>query len=74
MRPAAKLPGLVGDDDVPHDLPGENPGLLGVMNMYNIPLDAVMGGAAPCTRRIVGVVVMFPSGLWCACGIAADGR
>lgn len=44
------------------------------MNMYNIPLDAVMGGAAPCTRRIVGVVVMFPSGLWCACGIAADGR
>jgi hypothetical protein len=43
--PQAELPGLVGDGDVPHYLPGENPGMMDVTNMYNIPLEAVLGGA-----------------------------
>lgn len=43
--PQAELPGLVGDGDVPHYLPGMNPGVMDVTNMYNIPLEAVMGGA-----------------------------
>ena len=43
--PQAELPGLVGDGDVPHYLPGENPGLMDVTNIYRIPLETVMGGA-----------------------------
>jgi len=43
--PEAELPGLQGDGDVPHYLPGKNPAINDVTRMYNIPLDAVMGGA-----------------------------
>ena len=43
--PQAELPGLVGDGDVPHYLPGENLAVLDLTNGYNIPVVAVMGGA-----------------------------
>lgn len=43
--PAAELPGLQGDSDVPHYLPGKNPWVNDVTKRYNTPLEAVMGGA-----------------------------
>ena len=43
--PEAELPGLQGDGDVPHYLPGKNPFVEDVTKMYNIPVEAVLGGA-----------------------------
>lgn len=43
--PEAELPGLKGEGDVPHYLPGRNPFLHEMTRMYNIPQDAVLGGA-----------------------------
>ncbi|MBI4266202.1 MAG: hypothetical protein HY657_17645 [Acidobacteria bacterium] len=43
--PEAELPGLQGDGDVPHYLPGRNPFVNEMTRMYNLPLEAVMGGA-----------------------------
>jgi hypothetical protein len=43
--PEAELADLRGDGFVPHYLPGKNPFVNDVTNMYNIPLEAVMGGA-----------------------------
>lgn len=43
--PEAELPGLKGEGDVPHYLPGKNPFVNDVTKMYNIPVEAVMGGA-----------------------------
>jgi hypothetical protein len=43
--PQAEIPSLVGDGKVPNYLPGKNPGLNDATNLYNIPLDAVLGGA-----------------------------
>ena len=44
--PQAEVPSLPGDDgSVPHYLPGENPFVNEMTKMYNIPAEAVMGGA-----------------------------
>lgn len=43
--PEAELPGLQGTGDVPHYLPGKNPSFNEMTRMYNIPQDAVLGGA-----------------------------
>ena len=43
--PEAELPGLKGEGDVPHYLPGKNPFVGDVTKLYNIPVDAVLGGA-----------------------------
>jgi hypothetical protein len=43
--PEAELPGLQGDGGVPHYLPGKNPFVEEVTKMYNIPVEAVLGGA-----------------------------
>jgi len=43
--PAAELPGLQGDGTVPHYLPGENPFANEMTKLYNIPREAVLGGA-----------------------------
>jgi hypothetical protein len=44
--PQAEVPRLPGDDgSVPHYLPGENPFVNEMTRMYNIPAEAVMGGA-----------------------------
>jgi hypothetical protein len=43
--PATEVPRLQGDGAVPHFLPGENPFINEMTQMYHIPVDAVMGGA-----------------------------
>ena len=43
--PEAEVPGLKGDGFVPHYLPGKNPFVDDVTKMYNIPVEAVLGGA-----------------------------
>jgi hypothetical protein len=43
--PEAELPGLQGDGSVPHYLPGKNPYVNDMTRMYNIPVEAVLGGA-----------------------------
>lgn len=43
--PEAELAGLKGEGEVPHYLPGKNPFIGDVTRMYNIPVEAVMGGA-----------------------------
>jgi hypothetical protein len=43
--PEAEVPRLHGDGAVPHYLPGENPFLNEMTQMYHIPADTVMGGA-----------------------------
>ena len=44
-QPAAELPGLQGDGDAPHYLPGKNPFVNDAVKRFNIPIEAVMGGA-----------------------------
>jgi hypothetical protein len=44
-QPGAELAGLQGNSDVPHYLPEKNPWITDVTKRYNIPLQAVMGGA-----------------------------
>ena len=41
----AELPSLQGDGDVPHYLPGQNPFVDEMTKLYNIPREAVLGGA-----------------------------
>jgi hypothetical protein len=43
--PEAELATLKGEGDVPHYLPAKNPFVNDVTNMYNIPVEAVLGGA-----------------------------
>jgi len=43
--PEAELPGLQGEGTVPHQLPGKNPFINEMTRMYNLPVDAVLGGA-----------------------------
>ncbi|MEQ1574688.1 MAG: hypothetical protein ABL993_10630 [Vicinamibacterales bacterium] len=43
--PEAELAELKGDGSVPHYLPGKNPFVSEVTKLYNIPLEAVLGGA-----------------------------
>jgi hypothetical protein len=43
--PEAEVAELQGASDVPHYLPAENPFVEDVTKMYNIPVDAVLGGA-----------------------------
>ena len=43
--PEAELASLKGDGAVPHYLPGENPFVNDLTTMYNIPVEAVLGGA-----------------------------
>jgi hypothetical protein len=43
--PANELPGLKDEQSVPHYLPGKNPFINDFPKIYNIPLDAVLGGA-----------------------------
>lgn len=43
--PEAELPELKGEGTVPSYLPGENPFVSEMTKMYNIPVEAVMGGA-----------------------------
>ena len=43
--PEAELPDLKGEGDVPHYLPGKNPFVEDVTEMYKIPVEAVLGGA-----------------------------
>jgi hypothetical protein len=44
--PEAELADLRGEGQVPHYQPGENPFVNDLINLYHIPLHAVMGGAA----------------------------
>jgi hypothetical protein len=43
--PEAELAELKGEGNVPHYLPGENPFVNEMTRMYNIPVEAVLGGA-----------------------------
>jgi hypothetical protein len=43
--PETEVPRLQGDGSVPHYLPGQNPFMNEVTQMYHIPVEAVMGGA-----------------------------
>lgn len=43
--PEAELPGLQGDGTVPHYLLGQNPFVDEITKLYNIPREAVLGGA-----------------------------
>lgn len=57
----AELPGLQGDGDVPHYLPGRNPYVDEMTTLYNIPREAVLGGAETMypeyRRRLQGTYV-----------------
>jgi hypothetical protein len=44
--PEAEVPTLKGQGEVPHYLPGKNPSVNDLTRMYNIPVEATMGGAA----------------------------
>jgi hypothetical protein len=43
--PEAELPDLQGDGVVPNNLPGKNPFVNEMTKMYNLPTEAVLGGA-----------------------------
>lgn len=70
------IPGYEGQEPgtVPHYLPGKNPSINEVSKIYNIPLDAVMGGAQtlyPAYRKKLKETYVPPAKCTVNCGYGA---
>lgn len=71
-EPIAELPRLDIAGLVPHHLPGQNPFVNELTQMYNIPVDAVLGGAETLypeyRKKLTGYVPPAMCKRYCGCG------